>query len=152
MIEIEVRHCTGSGFLPTAISLFTNSHITHTCVKVNENGEDVIYEMQENGLTRKLEASWKEKYNYKYVTTYHQITPFKYNWLKSKQGVLPYDKGTLIVSQPLLQLFGIWVGRKQKSTRDGMICSELVAFLLGVEKWWLQSPKSLYKLCKDGKL
>jgi hypothetical protein len=105
--------------------------------------------MQENGLTRKMEESWIEKYHYKYIVTEHEIMNVKYTWLQAKTGVLKYDKGTLLISQPLLQTFGIWVGRKQKSVSDGMICSELVAYLLGEREWWKQTPKSLYNLCQD---
>ena len=149
MKKIEVLHCTGSGVLPKLISIFTNSHITHTAIRIIENGEPYIYEMQENGLTRKMEASWVAKYHYKYKVTDHEITDFKYSWLQSKTGVLKYDKGTLIVSQPFLQLTGIWIGNKQKSVSDGMICSELGAFLLGVKEWWNKTPKSLFKICTD---
>jgi hypothetical protein len=149
MKKIEVLHCTGSGMLPKLISMFTNSHITHTAIRIIENGEPYIYEMQENGLTRKMESSWVAKYHYKYKVTEHEITLFKFSWLKRNEGVLKYDKGTLIVSQPLLQAFGVWIGNKQKSVSDGMICSEMVAFVLSEKEWWKQTPKSLHKLCTD---
>src|SRR5574343_543246 len=106
MKQIEVLHCTGSGWLPRAIGFFTKSHITHSAIRVIEDDGVYIYEMQENGLTRKMETSWEAKYHYRYKVTKHEITNYKFAWLKSKEGVLKYDKGTLIVSQPLLQMFG----------------------------------------------
>lgn len=149
MKGIEILHCHGSGLLPKIIGAFTNSYFTHSAIRVVEDDGTYIYEMQDNGLTRKMESSWVEKYHYKYKVTAHEITDFKYLWLKSKEGVLKYDKGTLIVSQPILQLFGIWIGRKQKSVSDGMICSELCAYVIGLTEWWKYTPKSLYKYCVE---
>ena len=147
MIKIEVLHCTGHGILPKLIGLFTASSITHSAIRIYENEEPFIYEMQKNGCTRKMQKSWEKVYGYHYKKTEHYISKFKYSKLKTFEGVLPYDEGTLIGSQSLYQLFGVWIGKKEKSIKDGVICSELVAYLLDVPEWWKQSPKSLYKWC-----
>lgn len=147
-MNIEILHCHGKGVVPTLIRWFSNSWFTHSAIRVIEDGAMYIYEAQENGVNRKGFEEWKLKYNYEYKVTAHEISKVQYAKMLSKQGVTPYDFRSLLLSQPIYLLTGLWIGSRGASSTKEMYCSEFCAWVLDLPKWWTISPKKLYELCK----
>jgi hypothetical protein len=55
-----------------------------------------------------------------------------------------YGFSTLLFYQLFYRITGKWIGRaKEAAEKDGMVCSEYVAWCFNLNKWWLYSAKEL---------
>jgi hypothetical protein len=150
----DVLHCSSSGWLGRKIQKFTKSEINHTAFAIDIWGELFIIDSQKDGTNPRKFDDWQKKYNYSYII-HRNINPefdVKYYSKRamSKSGKTPYDFFALFIHQPVFIWTGIWLGRNRKKAEKRMYCSEFVAWVLKIRKWWTYNPKDVYEeLSKD---
>lgn len=77
----------------------------------------------------------------------------------SKLGRTGYDFSGLLFHQLILQLFGVWIGRKGEKAGKKMYCYEYVAWIYEeyFPEWWSINPKFIWghpevKIIFEGKI
>lgn len=61
----------------------------------------------------------------------------------SKKGI-KYDYWSLLYFQVVYQLFHKWIGRTEEKALKKMYCSEYIAWIFELNKWWTKTPQDLY--------
>lgn len=145
----DVLHCRRNTFIAKCIKLFTKSRFNHTAMVVEIWGVICIIDSQNDGTNIRTFEQWKKKYNYKYeVTTLNLSDQEKREMSKkalSMVGVTKYDFVSLLIWQPMYILFGKWHGKKNASANKRMYCSEFVAWVLGLDRYWALSPQDVFE-------
>jgi len=144
--EGDVLHCTSNGWLAKLIKFFTKSKINHTALVLKMGYHFFIVDAQANGVNLKTVEEWSHKYKYKYIIS----RPRKFSSMNkhrafSKCGVTSYDFMSLLY-QFWYVLTGKWVGKSNDDASKRMYCSEYVAYVFKLDKWWEKSPKDVYEM------
>lgn len=143
----DVLHCTSSRALARAIQWFTKSRINHTATVVEIWGELFIVDSQRDGTNPRPVKQWLEKFNYTYkIHRPKEIDIVKYQIkVASKIGFTPYDFASLLIYQPWYQLTGRWIGKTKADSEKRMYCSQFVAWLNDLPKYWELSPNQVFE-------
>ena len=126
----DVAHCRSNGILGRAIRVFTRSHVNHTAMFIEIWGKIFVIESQKNGTNLKPFQEWVKKYNYKYeIKQTSRIYCGNEKRAMQKIGTTGYDFRSLILVQPIYQVFGIWLGKSEKKADEKLYCSEFVGWV-----------------------
>ena len=143
----DVAHCRSNGILGRAIRVFTRSHVNHTAMFIEIWGKIFVIESQSNGTNLKPFQEWVKKYNYKYeISRPLEFTAETKERAMQKIGTTGYDFRSLILVQPIYQVFGIWLGKGEKKADEKLYCSEFVGWVYKLENWWKNSPQQVYEI------
>ena len=149
----DVLHCWSGSWLSRTIRRVTGGGISHTAIVIKLNGTVVIADAQANGVNLRSLQEWQKKYNYEY--TIHRRLDRSAEWLNSidnrvmqKIGVTPYDFAGLI-HQLVYNVCGWWVGRRKEKAEARMYCSEFIAWVLQIDRYWKLSPAQLYEVLEN---
>lgn len=142
--EGDVLHCTSNGWLAKLIKFFTRSKINHTAIILKIGHHFFVADAQINGVNLKTIDEWNNKYNYQYIISRpKKFTSKNFNRALDKCGITGYDFASLLF-QAWYQVTGRWVGKTKERAEKRMYCSEYVAYVLDLDKWWMKSPKDVY--------
>jgi hypothetical protein len=143
----DILHCRGRGAISRGIQLVTKSKINHTAMVIEIWGQLYIIDAQSDGVNPRPLKDWMRKYKYEFIIHRPQNIDIKKLSVKamSKSGVTPYDFSSLLITQPIFLITGKWVGRTKVKSEKKMYCSEFIAWVFDVEKYWEYSPSRLYK-------
>ena len=137
-------------WLSAAIRKFTGSKWGHSAALIELWGEWYVIEYDPNPKI----TAWEQWRNTDKVI---QVAELKYlynekmwaNIALSKQDATKYDYASLFIYQPIYQITGQWVGRKNKEGDSRFYCSEYIAWVWNKQlvnlfpKWWQTSPADL---------
>lgn len=133
-------------WLSAAIRFFTKCYYNHCGICVINWGKPFINESNIKGVIARPLSKYiirdktkiiilrdKATLNEKYIsTTANEMLGTK------------YDFSSLFFYQLYFRLTGKWIGRtKEAAVKDGMVCSEYVAWCYNLNSWWLYSAKEL---------
>lgn len=140
----DVLHCTSNGWLARAIKKITKSKVNHTALAIECWGELFIIDSQKEGTHLRPFNQWIDEMKYTYqVSRPINFTSDQKNKAVSKIGFTPYDFMSLILWQPLYILTGKWHGHREDKATKRMYCSEYVAYVFDLPKWWDKSPQEV---------
>lgn len=150
----DILSCTSNGILGKTIKKLTKSKYNHTAIVIVISGETFIVEAQANGINIKTYDNWINKYNYQYVTHRYinhneQYGSFIRKRVISKIGITGYDVASLAIFQPIYLLTNKWIGRTKESAENKFYCSELAAWVIGIEEFWKYNPDMVYKYLEN---
>lgn len=142
----DVLSCQADRLISLAIRFVTGSEVNHTAVVDASSGRLCISESQKRGVSKILTYDeWAKKYKYRYIihrpkewTDEHEAR------LKETQQSGSYDYPSLLLFQPILQLTGVWLGRRNERARNRLYCSEKAGYVAGLAKSWKLSPDDVY--------
>jgi hypothetical protein len=127
--EITALICYGNSPISKAITLFTQSKITHVAFKVVAGGQVFIADSQSDGFRIRKYSTWLKKYNYKYdefeiPVTYKNVKQNIYDHIDET----PYDYRLFILRYPR-HIISKLLGNKDKleavkNEDEKEICSE----------------------------
>lgn len=131
-------------WLPVIIRYFTKGFVGHSAVIINIDGISMVAESKVPQVTVQTFSSWYKGGMDVYVTRPDLSIPtdFREKVLK-KIGSAKYDYRLLFFTQPLYILTGLWIAPKQGKSGEPFTCSEFVAYTLGVQEPWKETPMSL---------
>ena len=152
MTHGTILFCRRQSWLSKAIRKVSRSEWSHTSLVLELWGVTYIIEMQRKGIMLYTYAEWKRLYNYDYIA-------FEWEWkddpfmkrklahqaLKIVGERKKYDFFMLFVRFPIKIFTGKYYFRGVENEKKRMVCSQLTAYLHGVDHWWKQSPDSLHK-------
>jgi len=143
--EGDILHCMSNGWLAKLIKFFTRSKINHTALVLNIYGKLFIVDSQIKGTNPRPLIEWAKKYNYTYEISRPKNFSIGHKKLAiSAFGHTPYDFASLIF-QAWYQITGKWIGKTYEEAKKRMYCSEFVAYVFQMHKWWKMSPAKLYE-------
>ena len=137
-------------YLSWAIRFFTRSPWNHAGILVVIDSEVFVIEALAKGITKRNFKEWNipsDKY-YEILRPKERLSKLDEHRVAfealSLVGI-PYDYFNIILHQPILIIFGIWIGRKKQGNKK-LVCSELVAYLYRdrIKKWWKTTPKGIF--------
>lgn len=131
--------------LSRIIRSITNCYYNHCGVVVFKENGVYLNEALGRGIeSRKLqEVLNRTKTRIVILRKVKNFDPVQVNKLAQSCENLKYDYRALI-TQLLYRWLGIYVGTKnEKAIKDGMVCSEYVAYCHGMYEWWLYSSGEL---------
>lgn len=145
----------GTSFLARAIRYFTRSEFNHAILVVEIWGDKFLLEAQKEGLVINTipESLTNKQFKILRAKTYADGLPVE----KAKElamFVMPmvgkhrYDFGSLLVAQPIKQIFNVWVGRRNAKASKRLYCSEFIALVYNrmfkfFPYWYETTPKDL---------
>lgn len=137
--------------LSKAIRWFTKWMYNHAWVFVEIWGELFIIEAEKNWIRSKFRREEYSKREWReFAIIESPDVEDKKVWMLCVPfvGVQKYDFASLLIYQPLYQLTGKWLGRKNNG-ENRFYCSEFAAYvrnkLFGIfDKWYSMSPQDLY--------
>lgn len=142
--EGDILHCMSNGLLARCIHYFTKSKINHTALVLKIYNNLFISDSQIKGTYPIPLKDWTKKYKYKYIIS-RPLKFTKYNKYKAinRWGKTPYDFASLLF-QAWYQMTGRWIGKGKYKAEKRMYCSEYVAYVFNLDRWWMKSPKDVY--------
>jgi len=108
---------------------------------------------QKNGVNLRPFKEWMEKYNYKIIATHWKWGHDPYKRALQKSGVTGYDYRLFILRYPS-KIIKTIITRKDvelkrvNNENEKLICSEFVAWVIGLDNPQNYTPKDLYNYCK----
>jgi len=148
----DILHCSGQRIISKGIKLFTKSEFSHTALFILINGEPFVIDAQKDGVNPRPFDKWVEKYNYKYISSSPEWEFDPLEKALSKSGTTGYDFELFALRYPSKIIKGLFTKkevelRRVKNEGERMICSEFVAWVLGLENPQNYTPKDLYIYC-----
>lgn len=154
-IDVTPYRNTVKGFLQNAIKYFTGAKYHHAGIVAKKNGSLIIIESVFNGfLVTRTVNEFIDRANVVYdLSIIRTSKPEDWNTRLAMAEGNPYDFGSLVIFQVLYQITrrlgkGIWFGKRGIKALNRLYCTEAVAFIVGLDKWWTYDPKKLYDTLK----
>jgi len=140
----DVLHCYSNGILARLIRLFTRSRVNHTAIAVELLGKLYVIDSQLDGTNLRPYEEWLAKYNYDFIVDRpKEFTDEHFAKAMSVIGTTPYDFKSLLWYQPKYILTGKWSGHRYDEAKERLYCSEYVAWIFDLPKWWKASPEAV---------
>lgn len=155
--EGDVLFCYRGSLLSRLIRLATRSQYSHTAMILRIDGELKVVEAQRKGMHILSFEKWRKKYNYTfsvYTMEYHnqkENMPLVYHRFNTLGPSVGYDFASLFFYKPKFLITGKWSGKRYDKALNRVFCSELTAYLLGLNDYWKKSPKDVLNVLMSDK-
>ena len=148
----DILHCSGQSIISKSIKMFIQSQISHTALYIELDGKPFIIDAQKDGVNLRPFDKWIQKYKYKYVSSSPNWEFDPLEKALSKSGSTGYDFELFVLRYPSKIIKGLFTKkevelRRVKDENKKMICSEFVAWVLGLDDPQNYTPKDLLKYC-----
>jgi len=148
----DILHCQGKSLISKGIRVFTKSTITHSAIYFEIDNEPFIMDAQKDGVNLRPFKEWMKKYNYDIIATPWKWSHNPYKKALSKSGVTGYDFRLFLFRYPSKIIKSIFTRKdvklkRVKNENEKLICSEFIAWVIGLENPQNYTPKDLYIFC-----
>ena len=148
----DILHCQGKSLISKGIRVFTKSTITHSAIYFEIDGAPFIMDAQNDGVNLRPFKEWSGKYNYDIIATPWIWEHDPYKKALQKSGVTRYDFRLFLLRYPSKIIKSIFTRKDVKLKRvenenKKLICSEFIAWVIGLENPQNYTPKDLYIFC-----
>ena len=145
----------GTSWLAQAIRFFTRSYFNHAILVVEIWGEKCLLEAQKEGLVLNTisESLTNKKFKVLRLKSCSSgLPPEKEKelamFVMPMLGKHRYDFASLVIAQPIKQIFNVWIGRRNSKASKKLYCSEFVALVYNrmfkfFPFWYETTPKDL---------
>lgn len=159
----DVAHCRGRSVLAKSIMFMTQSEFSHSAIFYRSHKGLFVVDAQKDGFQMRSFENWQKDYGYKFkLTRTFKDTHKIEDRIEDLIGTTPYDFESLILRQPVKiirqHLNKIrkndkepWKNRGEREN-DRMVCSEAVAYCLGIPTAYQLSPQELWEYCSKNHL
>ena len=151
----DILHCKGKSLISKGIRLFTKSTTTHSAIYFEIDGQPFIMDAQKDGVNLRPFKEWMEKYNYDIIATPWIWSHDPYKKALQKSGVTGYDFRLFLFRYPSKIIKSVFTRKdvklkRVKNENEKLICSEFIAWVIGLENPQNYTPKDLYIFCTFG--
>jgi len=148
----DILHCQGKSLISKGIRVFTKSTITHSAIYFEIDGAPFIMDAQNDGVNLRPFKEWSEKYNYDIIATSWKWAHDPYKKALQKSGVTGYDFRLFLLRYPSKIIKSVFTRKdvklkRVKNENEKLICSEFIAWVIGLENPQNYTPKDLYIFC-----
>jgi len=148
----DILHCQGKSLISKGIRLFTGSTITHSAIYFLIDGVPFIMDAQKDGVNLRPFKEWMKKYNYDIIATPWIWAHNPYSRALQKSGVTGYDFRLFLFRYPSKIVKSIFTRKDVELKRvskenEKLICSEFIAWVIGLENPQNYTPKDLFIFC-----
>lgn len=142
--------------VPPAIRWFTQFEYHHAAVIGLHKGELWVYESVFNGF----KPTWKLQDYQLYllengiksmvIPKHHQLNIYIFRERLYELTGAPYDFASLLIWHPIYQLSkrigkSWWLGKRGPAAKNRSVCTESIAYIMGIDNWWTYTAKDLYE-------
>lgn len=141
-------------FVRKAIQFFTGAKYHHAGIVVFDKKENTLYIQESvfNGFIKTMPIKEYIEKNKQYdLVVFRSSSKIQdFNIKLSILDQAPYDFSSLIIFQVIFQTIkkifrkGLWLGRTGIAALNKVYCTEAIAFVIGMPKYWTVGPMQLY--------
>ena len=141
--------------VPQGIRWFTQFEYHHAALVGIHNDELWIYESVFSGFKPTKSLAEYERYiiedgiNIKRIPKSRSLNITEFRKRLFELVGAPYDFMSLLIWHPIYQLskrFGKswWFGKRGPAAKNKSVCTESIAYIVGIPNWWTYTAKDLY--------